>query len=802
VRNRSTVSVAPADTGGDSATRDLLLPRRWPNVIGVAWVLAAALAMMIPTLWHGLSFGSYDLLSNSGLMSRSGTGIHNAILGDQIDEMIPWSSLVWTQVHHGQIPLWNPYSALGMPLAFNWQSAAFAPPTLISYLAPLRFAYTVQVLVTLVIAGTGAYVLGRVLRLGVIACALIGTVFELSGPFMAWFGWPIESVMAWAGWSIALILLIVRGENRPRNVALLALVLALATYSGDPDSMSVLLVSLFVFSVVLLVLKSRPLGGPGFVQRPIFDLTIATVAGAFLAAPLLLPGLQLITKSVRSSSTSPPSVPAGQIVHVLLQGYDGLPLSGDQYFGAASTPYPTSVAYVGAIALVLAAVGLARYRRRREVLAFAAVAVLSVAAVFIAPVDRVLGYLPYLGRVGWHLALIPMALCIAVLAGFGMDVLVRSYRVQSVRRATVGGFIALGLLLLVLWIADRPHLVASEYAERSRSFLWPFVQVAFGLLVMGALVFAWRRARARGLEGGRLWANAGRWSGALLLGCETAFLVAVGAPMPSSSSQFLTPTPAVVALQRATGSSLVGWGTASCFGSGIVGHGLGVPPDANVVFGLHELAVYDPVTPEEYTSTWLQLTGQPVSYAESIGYNSWYCPAMTTASTARLYGVGYVLEKLGAPGPTGAVFDQRVGNENLFRVPGAALATLTPAGSSGSFPPTETRGDPVRVTNPDPSEWKIETDANSYQVLRLRLTDVPGWHATIDGRPVALHRFAGVMLQTRVPPGRHTIVLKYWPDTFTYGLVLAALCALGLIGWIEVDRIRKRRLAPGASDSP
>ena len=652
-------------SGASRAQRDSFMSRQWPNVIGVIWVLTAAAAMMAPTLWHGWSFGSFDLLSNSGLMSRHGTSIHNVTLGDQIDEIIPWGALVWTQVHHGQIPLWNPYSALGMPLAFNWQSAAFAPPTLISYLFPLRLAYTVQVLVTLVIAGTGAYVLGRVLHLGAIACALIGTAYELSGPFMAWFGWPIESVMAWAGWSIAFILLVVRGENRPRNVALLALVLALATYSGDPDSMIVLLVSLFVFSVVLLALKSRPLGGPGLVRTPFFDLTIATVAGAMLAAPLLLPGLQLVTKSVRSSAASPLSVPASLIVHVLLQGYDGLPLKGDRYFGSADSPYPTSVAYVGVIALVLAALGLARYRRRREVLAFAAVAVLSVVAVFIGPVDRVLRHLPHLGNVGWHLALIPMALCIAVLAGFGMDLIVRSYRVQSVRRATVGGFVALGLLLLVLWIADRPHLVASEYAERSKSFLWPFAQVAFGLLVMGAVVFAWRRARTRGLERGRLWAHAGRWSGVLLLGCETAFLVAVGAPMPSSSSQFVTPTPAVVALKRATGSSLVGWGTASCFGSGAVGHGLGVPPNANILFGVHELAVYDPVTPEEYTTSWRQLTGQTVSFAEAIGFNAWYCPAITNANYARLYGVRYVLEPLGARGPTGAVFDERVGNENF-----------------------------------------------------------------------------------------------------------------------------------------
>ena len=155
VRNRSRVSVVTLDTRDDSSMRDSFLPRPWPNVIGVVWVLAAAAAMMAPTLRHGWSFGSFDLLSNSGLTSRSGVRLHNTVLGDQIDEMIPWGTLAWTQVHHGQIPLWNPYSALGMPLAFNWQSAAFAPPTLISYLVPLRLAYTVQVLVTLVIAERG-----------------------------------------------------------------------------------------------------------------------------------------------------------------------------------------------------------------------------------------------------------------------------------------------------------------------------------------------------------------------------------------------------------------------------------------------------------------------------------------------------------------------------------------------------------------------------------------------------------------------------------------------------------------------
>ncbi len=117
--------------------------------------------------------------------------------------MIPWTTLAWTQVHHGHLPLWNPYSGLGMPLVFNWQSASFSVPALVGYLVPVRLAYTVAQIVTLVIAGSGVYVLGRVLRLGVLGSATAATVYELSGPFMGWLGWPNAAAMAWAGWLFA-----------------------------------------------------------------------------------------------------------------------------------------------------------------------------------------------------------------------------------------------------------------------------------------------------------------------------------------------------------------------------------------------------------------------------------------------------------------------------------------------------------------------------------------------------------------------------------------------------------------------
>ncbi len=176
-----------------------------------------------------------------------------------------------------------------------------------------------------------------------------------------------------------------------------------------------------------------------------------------------------------------------------------------------------------------------------------------------------------------------------------------------------------------------------------------------------------------------------------------------------------------------------------------------------------ELDVYDPVTPKALFRSWEDFTGTPGGLGNPI---SVFCPAVTSATEARHFGVAFVLEPSGASGPSGAVFDRHVGDESLYRIPDAAAATLTPA-PAGSFPSLAAAGTPVAVVRPDPRSWRVVTDGATPQVLRLRLTDVPGWHATIDGRPLRLDTFAGTMLQARIPAGRHTVELRYWPGAFS-----------------------------------
>jgi len=108
----------------------------------------------------------------------------------------------------------------------------------------------------------------------------------------------------------------------------------------------------------------------------------------------------------------------------------------------------------------------------------------------------------------------------------------------------------------------------------------------------------------------------------------------------------------------------------------------------------------------------------------------------------------------------------------------------------------------VAVSTPGPASVKLVTDAGTEQVLRLRLTDVPGWHASIDGKPLDVSRFAGVMIQARIPPGRHTVELHYRPTTFTIGLVLAACSAAGLLAAFVVGQVRRGRTVNAMSGCP
>jgi hypothetical protein len=273
----------------------------------------------------------------------------------------------------------------------------------------------------------------------------------------------------------------------------------------------------------------------------------------------------------------------------------------------------------------------------------------------------------------------------------------------------------------------------------------------------------------------------------------------------------------VATLERVAGSAIVGTGgdnaSPGCF--------LGISPEANSAFHIHELDLYDPIVPKAVFDAWRQETGT-VGGSEAFDH---FCPTLTTLSEARQLGVGYLLEPSGHPGPPGTAYvttlrpvNPHPGNplltapvpESVYRVPGSAMVTTAPVGADGADPPAGAAGRAVPVDQRNPAHWRLVVGGTTSQLLRVHLIDVPGWSATIDGRPMSLHRVDEFVLQARIPPGRHVVELRYWPPAFTAGLVVALAVAVALAAGLVVDRRHRRRaggpggagLAPAGTRSP
>jgi hypothetical protein len=59
-------------------------------------------------------------------------------------------------------------------------------------------------------------------------------------------------------------------------------------------------------------------------------------------------------------------------------------------------------------------------------------------------------------------------------------------------------------------------------------------------------------------------------------------------------------------------------------------------------------------------------------------------------------------------------------------------------------------------------------------IVGTSITGWPGWKLRVDGRRSMLRTYNRAFLAFRVAPGRHSAVLRYWPDGFVLGLALSA----------------------------
>lgn len=334
---------------------------RSPTVLALGVYLAVALAMTAPALLGRRTLGPYTAMDCCDGMFKLDPPPPRPYAEDPtaVVQDYPRERLFARGLRSGRVPAWNPLVGAGAPL-WAEQGGPFFPLKLPIYVAPDVTGIDVFLMLRLVVAALGARALARARGRGAPAALAAGLLFEVSGVMVAQLSFVVAGglcVLPWAAYGAHRL---AAGAWRAGVVAS-AIALAAAFHAGHPPiGLCVWLgfaVALAAHAAAKLFARRR-----GEAGRIVAGGAIAGLLGAALAAPVLLPLLELDGEALSYKETS-----AGTWAWQLTRNKNGamLPISllaPSAYHeyrrpGVALWPWPYSPA-LGVVALVLAVAAL------------------------------------------------------------------------------------------------------------------------------------------------------------------------------------------------------------------------------------------------------------------------------------------------------------------------------------------------------------------------------------------------------------------------------------------------------------
>jgi hypothetical protein len=137
----------------------MMLPKN-NRLFDLAIVGVITLLLVVALLWAGLRPG-YVLLPldivtqgwSPWQESNQSVNVHNFLLADVVDYIIPVKLFMAETIRAGQFPLWNPYVMAGYPFTYNTQAGVFYPFSLLYYLLPVDTAVNLTIVGQLLLGG-------------------------------------------------------------------------------------------------------------------------------------------------------------------------------------------------------------------------------------------------------------------------------------------------------------------------------------------------------------------------------------------------------------------------------------------------------------------------------------------------------------------------------------------------------------------------------------------------------------------------------------------------------------------------
>lgn len=802
-----------------------LLPGLWTALLGAGLALAlrrwfdpvpgrvlAVFGVILVLLFGPALFGGGVLISVDNLRSvepyrllppsdPTGQWIH----GDLVFMIAPWLKQVQDTLSDGRWPLWNDLAGAGMPMIGDPQSQTFQPFVVAAY----PFSTWTGVAVTAALRVLAALVFTFLLmrRQGLTAgAALAGSfAFGLGGFLLLWLNWPIGNTAALL--PLGLYAAVRCDENGGRrDFLLLGVAVAAMLLAGHPETLVYVvgMTGLFVLGRAWRRWRSE---GPEGGRKPALRLLVRA-GGAFavaglVVAPILLTVQESLPKTRRAAVVSyhfnfEPGFSEiwseqrrSESLGIWRRWADlrTVPFVAPRALGTHRTVWwgetnlvEDGASFTGTVILLAGLVGMLPVRGRRRypeewlcIVVFLGSLVLLLQPPGLLPL---FGKLPVVGPTAihrYHRLLVLMNFALAYAAACQID----RWRAGERRRALAAA-VALALGGAVAWgYLAHPYPQNPGYLDELRHG-WMAAQLAQLALAVGLVLVALRRpAAAAGDRPAAPWLP---WSLAAVAAAE---LLALNQPAnPVNPRRLAYPLmPPIRFLQEHAGDAR------------IVGLGPAFRASLPAVYGLNDLRIDNPSTPDFYVYLTTPLTRQTlvptfarprhplydllgVRYVVTrVGQKVDY-PLVSRHGNAWIYERPTALPRLFLPARTQILrgadwFGWVSTNADFSR---RALVTPSP-GRDRRWRAERPRASSLRYDRPEPEQVRAEARLAEPRLVASSILQDGHWRLLVDG---ALHPtvFAnGPFVAAWVPEGEHRLDLLYRPRPFLLG------CFLSAIGW-------------------
>lgn len=454
-------------------------------------------AIFFPALWGGrtllLSSWEAPSIMPSGAYSEDQVPSH---VSRTPDPGAPaWQSEPWFKIISDQywkehsLPLWNPYSAYGTPLAAAMQPQPFFPLAALLSIHPTAWTYDIFVIGRLLIAGLLMFLFAR-LFLRFIPSLFAAVTFMLSGYFILYLNMPHLSVEVLLP-GVFLAFEILLRKNTWTAVIGAAIIVFISFTGGMPESLFLTVGFGGLYFLLRLVFT------PEFHARPfsrVGKLAAGVSLGFVLSAFLLLPFLEFI----RISHDTHQASNSGGVISGLATDDDLrttilylLPL----LFGPVNNSIFSGLsgwtgirAYWGITPCLFALAAVIFYCVRRDAaypkalrfltVFFSVSLALMVLKRFGSPIINWIGHLPIFEMVVYVKYQEPLiAFCVAMLAGIGFSLLTE-------KQVKPSYFVKIAILLFVIMLALVGWSLPNVLAHKELAFVYYLIAFSGALVLL------------------------------------------------------------------------------------------------------------------------------------------------------------------------------------------------------------------------------------------------------------------------------------------------------------------------------